>query len=374
VTRHPSEVLDLAVGGGQVASTEENLAVTLSTPATDHRLRTLGARTDRVGRAVAVAVSPDGGTAAVSVGANIQLWPLGPGGAPRVLAAPATVTGLAYAPDGRSLAVRTGTELVVIDPASGRATLRLGLDSSDSLEGSDSVAFAPDGKLVVTDGPDGEYVADLRSGTWATTLPAERAGLAGSADRSVLAVPTQLYTPVAGGSQVSLLRWPGPTPYRTVTENALLRELALSPTGDRMAAADLDERVITWTTTDGRRTVLPSVGSTGQLAFAAGGTLLFGWTDLSGVLSVWDPVNSAAIGAWTVDTPSFAPSSVPVSSTAIAATPAGLLTGHWDGHLTLWNTRVEYWAATLCTLAGGDLTPAERTTYLADTPVPPACP
>lgn len=313
--------------------------MTLTAPATDHRLDTLGPRPGRAARAVAV--SPDGGTAAVSAGSGVQLWPLGTSGSLRLLdVTTAAVTGLAHSPDGRLLAVRSEADLVVVDLASGQATLRLGLGDS-----SGDVAFGPAGRHVVTAGP---RVADLRSGTWTGTLPSTEAGLAGSADRSVLAVPTRIRTAVAGGSQVQLWRWPGPKPFRTVAENADLRAIAVSPTGDRLAAADVDGRVITWTTSDGRRTVLPRAG-TDAVLLAFDGPLLLGWEEQADALHAWDPATAALIGTWTLDTPAYADSQVP--STAIAAAPSGLLTGHWDGHLTRWSTRTPTWIADLCALA-----------------------
>ena len=51
----------------------------------------------------------------------------------------------------------------------------------------------------------------------------------------------------------------------------------------------------------------------------------------------------------------------------------GVLTGHWDGTLSLWDTRVGSWVHQLCTLAGGELDPAERDRFLTGIALPRTC-
>lgn len=122
----------------------------------DYATGTKRFRVPVVGAALAVACSPDGAVIAVGSGGGVELLDAagkrtGRGEIPGT----ATVTDLAFAPDGRQLLVAAGTpRLTVLDPRTGATTraFDFGVDKAFA------VAIAPDGLTAAVGGMGGRVV------------------------------------------------------------------------------------------------------------------------------------------------------------------------------------------------------------------------
>ncbi|MGD9990548.1 MAG: hypothetical protein AB7S91_27465, partial [Pseudonocardia sp.] len=222
--------------------------------------------TGQAGADYALAVSPDGRTAATAgTDRTVRLWDLAAGGAPRPLSEPLpgpadTVYGVAFSADNRVLAVADAagslTRLDVTDPARPAAAgtaLAVGAGAVRVL------AFAPAGRLVATGGADGlvrlwdltDPAAPRPVGTpfgdgkavlaLAFTPDGTRLAVSGAARTVTLWNITDPALPAAAGAPLA-----GPT--------AQVNSLAVSPDGATLAAASSDDRVWTWDVATGAPT------------------------------------------------------------------------------------------------------------------------
>jgi WD40 repeat protein len=287
-----------------------------------------------------VAVAPDGRTGVIgSDDGELRLIDV-PGQSVRIkVETGAAVSGLAYAPDGRTLAVVTSGRpgrVLLLDPTTAETRKRLEVDHARL------VVFAPDGKSVWV-GCDGGMFGkdkrpgmvsrwDLRSGTAVQTFettPGLFLSLAVSPDGKTLA---------SGGSESGAVVWDAATgkaeelgrpPGGRV--RPWVHGLAFAPDGKTLAVADTGGRVRVWDVAARRERHPNPLGSgihrvalapDGRTAAAAGG---------DGSVWVWDVATGKDIRSWMADDTR--------SVTDVAYSPDGrsVLTSGADGTVRLWD-------------------------------------
>jgi len=285
----------------------------------------------------AVAVSPDGRTAAAGTDAGDLL--LLDANTQKTIATAKTdgVAGLSFAPDGKTLAVANYHRVVLLNAANGTEVNRLEAGRARQ------VVFAPDGKSV-WGGGGGEPVFgnkeepatirrwDLGTGTAVQTFetgPGMLLALALSPDGKTLA---------SGGMGIGPTLWDTTTGKATDLDSPARRlrptvsGLAFAPDGKTLAVADSNGRVRVWDLAARRElhrddehtsaVLKVAVSPDGTRAATAGG---------DGTVRVWDLAAGRGLRSWTADQQG--------SAFAAAFTPDGrsLLTCGWSGTLRLWD-------------------------------------
>lgn len=196
----------------------------------DHRAGGAGAATPLPGTPASTAMTADGALVAVSLEDHrLVIVPRERPAEARVVPLPALALHLAFAPDGRSLALALNDGAVsLLDVASGREVRRFVYPGGSVVH----VAFAPDGRTLGATAGDGIVLLDVA--TW-QRLPATE-GHRDSVDQvAFLGADDRLVT---AGWDEQVLVWQR-TPegaYRPVERHAL-RAAALVPTGPATVAA-----------------------------------------------------------------------------------------------------------------------------------------
>jgi hypothetical protein len=291
------------------------------------------------GPVVCLIFSPDGktlvsGDAGVErkgkrIPGEIRLWEMPSGKALATLEEPpGGLYALAFAPDGKTLAVGSNDEgLIAVWDVATRKRLRA-IRAHE--KGPVPVAFAPDGKLLVSAGSD-ETVKLWDTRTWALkkTLP-ERHSYPGvvafSPDGKLLAAGPyniRLWA-MPGGTRSILLEGVTDAPARAAS-------LAFSPDGKTLAACNDPEKILLWDTATGKlRASLPGCSRTvSALAVTPGGRTLAS-ADWSGEVLLWDLATRKEVAALGSEYDSFL-------SVAFTADGKTLVTGGRDGNVRLWD-------------------------------------
>lgn len=204
-----------------------------------------------------VAFSPDGKLlAGVSMGDTIKLWDVASGAQIRSFGGPpALFLSIAFSPDGKVLASPDRKTIKLWDVASGTQIGSLNVKS-----GPTSVAFSPDGKLLVSGAPDnflpfGTYdnaieLWDLASGTKIRSLkgqsPSQSTSVAFSPDGKLIvnwgAENSIKLWDVASGTQIRLLEG----------HSSSVKSVAFSPDGRYLLSGSRDGTVKLWSVSDGQ--------------------------------------------------------------------------------------------------------------------------
>jgi WD40 repeat protein/transcriptional regulator with XRE-family HTH domain len=360
---HPQPVTSLAWDGdGRLAAGDADGTVSLWT---------LPAPVLATGNASSgVAYSPDGRTLAVG-GLSVQLWDAASRTliATRPLPAGMITNAIAYSPHGKLIAVARSDGMAWLLNA--RTLAPIGAPFRVTATGNaESVAFSPDGKLLATAADDGT----LR--LWSLADPARPKQLASVRDSGTY-VYTVVFAPdgktVAAASTDNLTRlWDVTDPARPVLLGKPLTGpasyvigLAFSPDSRLLAVGSADRTVRLWDVTDPAHPAVagaPLTGPTGYVwavAFSPDGrTLAAGVTDGSVWLwNVADPAHPALIATLT------GPQGHVFS---VAFSPSGrtLAAASNDGTVHLWDVSPAAAMTDVCADAGQPLTRQEWATYV----------
>ena len=378
---HRSPVMDLAVSGDGrlVASASVDGAVTLSTPGTDHRTtRVMAPLADPGGLPFAVEVSPDARLVAVAARAGISLVEL-PSGRPVGKLADSSSDfppQLSWSPDGHRLAAARNGRLSVWDVSSRqRIATYAGEDPNAVLDGSQTVRFLPDSRLVVLDVDGGPAVIDYETGSVRQRLPVDEThggGFVASPDGRTVAVATLT---LAKGIAIDVWVWRagGLHKRHSFQDTAFVHDLAVAPDGNTIALADADGRIVLHDVTTGRRTVLRAarLGPGSSVDFNADGTMIVQHDDNQHRLTLTETGSGLLLGSWDYAAGRGEAGGF-IATTAITAESA--LTVSEDGALDLWAIDVDRWRSALCGMTRDPFTADERRRYLQDLDTAPLCP
>ncbi len=277
------------------------------------------------------ALSPSGRLLALAAGPQIFLWDLADGSLRGVCAGHSdTVSGLAFAPDERTLASASYDRSVRIwrtgDDGRPPALLAALPEHSDQAT---SVAFSPDGTLLAAGG------ADRTVQVWRTLDRARIQTLTGHGG----AVEALAFSPdgatLAAGSRGRQARLWDTRSWRVSAtlegHGGAVESLAFSPDGAMLATGAADHGVRLWRRADGAlvRTMSGHAGPVVSLAFSPDGALLASLAEDERLLA-WQTADGAQAAA-------LRPLSGRVSSLALSAGGDMLAVGGSSGSLTVYD-------------------------------------
>jgi WD40 repeat protein len=234
----------------------------------------------------AVAFAPDGRTLALACSDHlVRLWQPDAEADAVVLAAhPKEAWSVAFAPDGRTLASSSDDHTVKLwDPATRQA--RATLPGHGALVS--CVAFAPDGRLLASGGYDRKVrLWDARSGKLQATLSDH------TNDVRCLAFAPDGQTLASAGKDGSIYRWDvsmGRSLPTLPGHADQVRALAFAPDGRTLASASHDRTVCLWDVIRGEKGLqLEHADEVWAVAFSPDGTTL-ATGDKAGLIRFWDP-------------------------------------------------------------------------------------
>ena len=282
-----------------------------------------------------VAFSPDGRTlAAGDYNGDVALWDVASGHKITTLPEGATAGSVAFSPDGRTLAVGDYNGGIGLwDVASGHKITTLPEGSAVG-----SVAFGPDGRTLAAGDANGDVALwDVASRYKIGTLPE------GSTVESVAFSPDGR-TLAVGDDDGGVRLWNVASRHKisTLPEGATVDSVAFSPDGDMLAAGDDNGGIGLWNPASGHKiTTLPEGSALESVAFSPDGRMLAAG-DANGDVGLWDVASRHKI--------TTLPEGNAAASVAFSPDGHTLAVGDGNGDVGLWNPE----AAQLISLTQGD--------------------
>jgi DNA-binding SARP family transcriptional activator/WD40 repeat protein len=280
---------------------------------------------------------------------------------------PADVTTIAFAPDGRTVAIGDADGAVrFADAGTGRA---LGPPEPAHAAAVVAIAFSADGRRLVTGGEDHAlYVWDVRRRT--TSGPpyiglAERPTSLSVSPDGTTVVATIVHDD--GNGELNILRLPH---LKLVAQKRATPggHTQFSRDGRRLFYGDAGGQVWTLDTRTWRPTGPPLRGGSGQWRFALSpDDRLLATSSDDGSTQLWDLASGRNIGTPLPGIPGAA------ARAAFLEDGTELVTIGRDGHGNRWNLRPESWAQRACAVAGRTLTRSEWRDALPERAYDPAC-
>jgi WD40 repeat protein len=215
-----------------------------------HRSSTLTERAG--GQVTAIAFSADGKLAVTAGGRPgqrgfLKLWDAATGKELAFLRQPEAIGAVAFAPDGKALVTgESGGAIRLRDPARGTVRSTLGKHGW----GVTRVQFAPQGHMLISGGEDGSLqVWDLASGKERPALPGHRSPV------THLEFSRDGKTLVSGGADATIRvwDWPAGKERRLISSpNPSINTLSLSPDGKTIAVAGQYQPIRLWSAETGK--------------------------------------------------------------------------------------------------------------------------
>lgn len=287
---HESTVVSVAFtpDGTGVVSGGVDRKVSLWEAGTGKEARSFG-ETGKLDVIVGVAVSPDGKlVAAGGRRGEVVLWDLATGQEKKRLPTDGyRLAALAFAPDGKGLAVASKSTTRFWDVAEGKELRQFGTPVTDdvtSQNNDETLAFSPDGALVATGGKNVRI--------WETATGKEVRGFGESRRRVSSVVFLTDKDLASGGGDRAVRIWDTATGKETRTpvgHRDAVQCAAFSPDGKYVVTGGGDRALLLWDASNGKfvralvghESALTAVGFSGDSSQLASG-------DASGAVRIWD--------------------------------------------------------------------------------------
>lgn len=296
-----------------------------------------GYLTAQKGQVSGVAYSPDGTTLASSANRTVVLWNTATA-EPKatVIGHPAQVTGVAFSPDGRTVASSDAAGQVFVSDAQSPTQKRVLRGSHGPIE---TVTYSPRETLLATAQQDGTAsLWDPASGRLLRTVRVSHDdavyGIAFSPDGRTLVT--------GSGRSVALWRTADGRRLRVIHTGSVVNAVAVSPDGSLLAVAT-GASVTEYGMQNGKvqRDLDPHAGPVMTVAFTVNGRMLAAGTagdaSAAATAAIWDPHSGDLLKVISAPNELFAINALAFSPDGDTLASGGTSSAGTDGSLILWN-------------------------------------